>query len=63
MTDVKSGVYCVLFDDGQKFPVKYYKTTDMYTVELPCGVYEGEYMRDLKRELVAEFNNVRIVSK
>lgn len=54
----------VLFaSTGQRFPVRYYQTSDRYTVELPCGVYEGEYMSDLRRELLADFKGIRITSK
>lgn len=54
----------VLFQaTGQRFPVRYYQTTDRWTVELPCGVYEGEHMSDLRRELRADFKQVRITSK
>lgn len=55
----------VLFEaTGQRFPVRYYQTSDRYTVELPAGqVYEGEYIADLRRELKADFQKVRIVTK
>ena len=54
----------VLFEaTGQRFPVRFYQTSDRYTVELPCGVYEGENMADLRRELKADFNRIRITSK
>lgn len=55
----------VLFEaTGQKFPVRFYNTSDCWTVELPAGqVYEGEYMSDLRRELKADFKRIRIVSK
>jgi hypothetical protein len=46
---------------GQKFPIRYMETTDQYEVELPAGVYGGEYIEDLKRVLKEEFNNVRIM--
>lgn len=60
----RKGNYFVLFPDtGEQFPVRYYQTSDMYTVELPCGVYEGEYIADLKGALSADFTNVRITSK
>ena len=45
----------------QRFPIRYMQTSDQYEVELPCGVYGGEYLADLKRELRADFDkNVRI---
>jgi|APCry1669189000_1035189.scaffolds.fasta_scaffold232721_2 hypothetical protein len=54
----------VLFEaTGQKFPVRYYQTTERYTVELPAGIYEGEHMSDLRRELKADFKRIRITSK
>lgn len=54
----------VLFEaTGQKFPVRFYNTSDRYTVELPAGIYEGEYMSDLRRELQADFKRIRIVTK
>jgi hypothetical protein len=55
----------VLFEaTGQKFPVRYYNTSDRWTVELPAGqVYEGEHMSDLRRELKADFKKIRITSK
>jgi hypothetical protein len=55
----------VLFEaTGQRFPVRFYQTSDRYTVELPAGqVYEGENMSDLRRELKADFNRIRITSK
>jgi hypothetical protein len=54
----------VLFEaTGQKFPVRFYNTSDCYTVELPAGIYEGEHMSDLRRELKADFKRIRITSK
>jgi hypothetical protein len=54
----------VLFEaTGQKFPVRYYQTSERYTVELPAGIYEGEHMSDLRRELKADFKRIRITSK
>ena len=45
----------------QRFPIRYQYTSDQYEVELPCGVYGGEFLADLKRELRADFDtNVRI---
>jgi hypothetical protein len=54
----------VLFEaTGQRFPVRFYQTTDRWTVELPAGqVYEGEKMSDLRRELKADFKRIRITS-
>ncbi len=54
----------VLFEaTGQRFPVRFYQTTDRWTVELPAGqVYEGEKMSDLRRELKADFKKVRITN-
>jgi hypothetical protein len=43
--------------------VRFYQTTDRWTVELPAGqVYEGEKMSDLRRELKADFKRIRITS-
>lgn len=55
----------VLFEaTGQRFPVRFYNTSDRWTVELPAGqVYEGKHMSDLRRELKADFKRVRITSK
>lgn len=54
----------VLFEaTGERFPVRYYQTTDRWTVELPAGqVYEGEHMSDLRRELKADFKRIRITN-
>lgn len=53
----------VLFEaTGQRFPVRFYNTSDRWTVELPCGVYESEHMSDLRRELKADFKRIRITS-
>ena len=53
----------VLFEaTGERYPVRYYSTSDRWTVELPCGVYEGEHMSDLRRELKADFKRIRITS-
>ena len=54
----------VLFEaTGQRFPVRFYQTTDRWTVELPAGqVYEGEKMSDLRRELKADFKRIRITN-
>ena len=53
----------VLFEaTGERYPVRYYSTSDRWTVELPCGVYEGEKMSDLRRELAADFKRIRITS-
>ena len=47
---------------GQRFPIRYQNTSDQYEVELPSGVYSGDYLADLKRELRADFDkNARIV--
>jgi len=54
----------VLFEaTGQRFPVRFYQNSDRYTVQLPCGVYEGQNMADPRRELKAAFNRIRIPSK
>jgi hypothetical protein len=50
----------VLFPDGAKFPIRYYLTSDCYTVEVPAGTYEAEYLGDLTKLLRKEFLGVRI---
>ena len=45
---------------GQKFPIRYMQTSDYYEVELPCGIYGGELLADLRRDLTADFLGVRI---
>jgi hypothetical protein len=45
---------------GQKFPIRYMQTSDQYEVELPCGVFGGPMLADLRHELNANFENVRI---
>ena len=45
----------------QRFPIRFQQTSDQYEVELPAGVYSGDLLADLKRELKADFDkNVRI---
>ncbi len=65
MSDIRQDNFCVLFPaTGQKYPIRFMNTSDQYEVELPAGVYGGEYLADLKRELIADFDkNVRIVNK
>lgn len=54
-------LFWVLFvATGEKFPVRYYETSDTYAVDLPAGIYEGEFLADLKRELKADFEGARI---
>jgi hypothetical protein len=62
MSDIRHDNFSVFFPaTGQKFPIRYQQTSDHYEVELPCGTYGGEYLADLKRELIADFGkNVRI---
>jgi hypothetical protein len=45
---------------GQKFPIRYMQTSDQYEVELPCGIFGGCMLTDLRNELKANFDNVRI---
>jgi hypothetical protein len=52
--------FWVLFPTGQKYPVRYTETLDQYEVELPCGVFGGAELRDLRRELNENFVDVRI---
>lgn len=61
MSEKKYENFCVLFEaTGERFPIRYQQTSDHYEVELPCGVYGGELLSDLKRELKADFKRVRI---
>lgn len=51
----------VLFPDtGQRFPIRFMQTSDLYEVELPAGTYGGPMLADLRNELKRDFNNVRI---
>jgi len=57
----KDETFWVLFPaTGQKFPIRYMQTSDQYEVELPCGVFGGPMLTDLRNELNANFDNVRI---
>jgi hypothetical protein len=63
MSEIRNDNFCVLFPaTGQRFPIRYQQTSDHYEVELPCGLYGGEYLADLKRELILDFDkkNVKI---
>lgn len=54
-------VFWVLFPaTGQKFPIRYMQTSDLYEVDLPCGVFGGPLLADLRQELKANFDEVRI---
>lgn len=62
MTDKKHDTFFVYFKaTDQRFPIRYMQTSDQYEVELPCGVYGGELLKDLKQELNADFKGVSIV--
>ena len=63
MSDIRQDNFFVLFPaTGQKYPIRFMNTSDQYEVELPAGVYGGDLLADLKRELKADFDNyVRIV--
>lgn len=50
----------VEFPTGQKYPINYMQTSDCYEVELPCGVFGGPAIKDLRRELDQNFMDVRI---
>lgn len=61
MTTRRNGTFWVLFPaTGQKFPVRYMQTSDLYEVELPAGVYGGPMIDDLRQELKRDFSDVRI---
>ena len=45
---------------GQRFPIRFMNTSDQYEVELPCGVYTGIALNDLKTKVRSDFINVRI---
>jgi len=51
----------VIFSSGQVFPIRYYLTTDVYSVDLPAGTFEAERLVDLARILKSEFDDVRVV--
>ena len=62
MSSKRHDTYCVFFPaTGQKFPIRFMQTSDLYEVDLPAGTYGGELLCDLKRELAAEFKGFRIV--
>lgn len=52
--------WIVFVDGGRRFPVHYYQTSDMYTVELPAGTYEGRRQSDLMASLKADFDGWRM---
>jgi hypothetical protein len=61
MSDEHRGEFWVEFPaTGQRFPIRYMRTSDLYEVELPAGLYGGPMLADLRRELNRDFNNVRI---
>ena len=62
MSDSKIGSFWVVFTTtGQRFPIRYMQTSDLYEVELPAGLYGGPMLADLGRELKRDFNDVRIM--
>ena len=57
----KGDAFWLLFEStGQKFPIRFMNTSDQYEVELPCGVYTGSALGDLRHKVFSDFNNVRI---
>lgn len=62
MSDIRQDNFWVFFPaTKQRFPIRFQQTSDQYEVELPAGVYSGDLLADLKRELKADFDkNVRI---
>lgn len=53
----------VRFESGETFPINYYRTTDLYVVDLPCGVFEGHTLTDISSQLKQNFEGTRIVRK
>ena len=62
MSEIRQDNFWVFFPaTKQRFPTRFPQTSDQYEVELPDGVYSGDLLADLKRELKADFDkNVRI---
>jgi hypothetical protein len=52
----------VVFPDGQKFPIRFYRTSEMHTVDLPSGTYEAETPKALIGALREEFIGVKVCS-
>jgi hypothetical protein len=64
MSDIRQNNFFVLFPaTGQKFPIRFMNTSDQYEVELPAGVYGGDLLSDLKRELKADFDKHARITK
>lgn len=61
MSHRKDETFFVFFPaTGQKFPIRYMQTSDQYEVALPCGVFGGPLLADLRQELDDNFEEVRI---
>jgi hypothetical protein len=61
MSAEHKGAFWVEFPaTGQRFPIQYMQTSDLYEVELPAGLYGGPMLSDLRRELNRNFSDVRI---
>lgn len=56
----KSDREFVVFPDGSRFNVRFYMTTDVYAVELPCGAIEAPTLRGLHKKVKQEFEGVKI---
>lgn len=52
--------FWVTFPTGQKYPIRYMDTSDQYEVELPCGVFGGSELNELRHEIKANFIGARI---
>lgn len=60
---IRSGAFWVWFPHtDQRFPIRYMRTSDQYEVELPCGVYGGAFISDLRRELERDFVDVKVTT-
>lgn len=59
-TEMKDKLWVFFPATGQKFPIRFMMTSDLYEVELPAGTYGGPLLEDLRQELKRDFNDVRI---
>ena len=52
--------HMVFFEGGERFSVRYYLTTEVYAVELPCGTYESPSFSGLRRQIAKNFIGAKI---
>lgn len=52
--------FWVTFPTGDKYPIRYMQTSDHWEVELPCGVFGGSAINELRSELKENFIGARI---